>query len=129
MLSRYTLWHGRRSSFRRREDRLRGGYVDRYGPRLFSLLFLIVGLNVLDAVFTLMILDCGGVELNPVMDWAIAMFGDHFMILKLAVICLSLSLLCLHSKFRIATPVIAAVVVLYSSVVAYQIVLITCIIM
>jgi hypothetical protein len=125
MLSRYTVYCGRRSSFRRGEDRLRGGYVDRYSPRLFSLLFLIVGLNVLDAVFTCMILDCGGVELNPVVDWAITMFGDHFIIWKLAVSGLSLSLLCLHSKFRIARPVIAAVVILYSGVVAYQIVLIS----
>jgi hypothetical protein len=125
MLSRYTLCCGRRSSFRRGEDQLRGGYVDRYSSRLFSLLFLIIGLNVLDAVFTSMILDCGGVELNPVVDWAIAMFGDHFIIWKLAIIGLSLSLLCLHSKFRITRPVIAAAVILYSGIVAYQIVLIT----
>ena len=88
-------------------------------------MFLIVGLNVLDVVFTRMILDCGGVELNPVVDWAIAMFGDHFIIWKLAVIGLSLCLLCIHSKFRIARPVIEATVILYSGVVAYQIVLIT----
>jgi hypothetical protein len=125
MLSRYTVSCGRRSSFRRGEDRLRGGYVDRYGPRLFSLLILIVGLNVLDALFTRMILDCGGVVLNPVVDWAIATFGDHFIVWKLAVIGLSLFLLCLHSKFRITRPVIAAAVILYSGVVAYQIVLIT----
>jgi hypothetical protein len=62
MLSRYTVYCGRRSSFRRREDRHRGGYVDRYSPRLFSMLILIVGLNVLDAVFTRMILNCGGIE-------------------------------------------------------------------
>ncbi len=125
MLSRYTLCSGRRSSFRRREDQLRGGYVDQYGPRLFLLLFLIVGLNILDAVFTRMILDCGGVELNPVVDWAIGTFGDHFIIWKLAVIGFSLCLLCLHSKFWITKPVIAMAFILYSSVVVYQIVLIT----
>ncbi len=124
MLSRYTVYRGRRRSFRRGEDRLRGGYVDQYGPRLFALLFLIVGLNILDAVFTRMILDFGGIELNPVVAWAIATFGDHFIIWKLAVIGFSLCLLCLHSKFRITKPVIATTVILYSSVVVYQIVLI-----
>jgi hypothetical protein len=127
ILSRYTLCSGRRSSFRRREDQLRGGYVDRYGPRLLSLLLLIVGLNVLDAAFTVLILDCGGVELNPIVAWAIDTFGDHFIIWKLAVIGMSLSLLCLHSRFRITKPVIAMAVILYGSVVAYQIVLLTCI--
>jgi len=48
ILSRYTIY-GRRCSFRRAEDQKRGGYVDRYGQRLFFYLLLIVGLNILDA--------------------------------------------------------------------------------
>jgi len=126
MLSRYTFFRGRRSSFRRREDRLRGGYVDRYGHRLFTVLLWIVVLNIFDALFTHMILDCGGTELNPVADWAITAFGNHFIVWKLAVIGFGLLLLCLHSKFRIAKAVIAMAVILYSGVVFYQIVLMSC---
>ena len=126
MLSRYTFFRGRRSSFRRREDRLRGGYVDRYGHRLFTVLLWIVVLNIFDALFTHMILDCGGTELNPVADWAITVFGNHFIVWKLAVIGCGLLLLCLHSKFRIAKAVIAMAVILYSGVVFYQIVLMSC---
>ena len=126
MLSRYTFFRGRRSSFRRREDRLRGGYVDRYGHRLFTVLLWIVVLNIFDALFTHMILDCGGTELNPVADWAITAFGNHFIVWKLAVIGCSLLLLCLHSKFRIAKAAIAMAVILYSGVVFYQVVLISC---
>ena len=126
MLSRYTFFRGRRSRFRRREDRLRGGYVDRYGHRLFTVLLWIVVLNIFDALFTHMILDCGGTELNPVADWAIATFGNHFIVWKLGVIGCGLLLLCLHSKFLIAKAVIAMAVILYSGVVFYQIVLMSC---
>ncbi len=126
MLSRYTFFRGRRSRFRRREDRLRGGYVDHYGHRLFTVLLWIVVLNIFDALFTHMILDCGGTELNPVADWAITAFGNHFIVWKLAVIGCSLLLLCLHSNFRIAKAAIAMAVILYSGVVFYQVVLISC---
>ena len=126
MLSRYTFFRGRRSRFRRREDRLRGGYVDRYGHRLFSVLLWIVVLNIFDALFTHMILDSGGTELNPVADWAITAFGNHFIVWKLAVIGCSLLLLCLHSNFRLAKAAIAMAVILYSGVVFYQVVLISC---
>ena len=126
MLSRYAFFRGRRSRFRRREDRLCGGYVDRYGHRLFSVLLGIVVLNIFDATFTHVILDCGGTELNPVAGWAITMFGNHFIVWKLAVIGLGLLLLCLHSKYRLAKAVIAMTVILYSGVVVYQIVLLSC---
>lgn len=126
ILSRYTFFRGRRSSFRRREDRLRGGYVDRYGHRLFTVLLWIVVLNVFDALFTHMILACGGTELNPIADWAITTFGHHFIVWKLAVIGCALLLLCLHSKFSLAKAAIAMAVILYSGVVFYQVVLISC---
>jgi hypothetical protein len=126
VLSRYTFFCGRRSIFRRREDRLRSGYVDRYGHRLFTVLIGIVVLNIFDALFTHMILDCGGTELNPVAGWAITMFGNHFIVWKLSVIGVGLLLLCLHSKYRLAKAVIAMTVILYSGVVFYQIVLMSC---
>jgi hypothetical protein len=126
MLSRYAFLRGRRSSFRRREDRLRGGYVDRYGHRLFTVLLWIVVLNIFDALFTHMILDCGGTELNPIAEWAIATFGNHFIVWKLAIVCCGLLLLCLCSKYRLAKAVIAVAVMLYSGVVVYQIVLLSC---
>ena len=49
---------------RRKTDQEKGGYLDCYGTRSFVLLVLIVGLNVLDSVFSKMILDYGGCELN-----------------------------------------------------------------
>lgn len=123
MLSRYALFRGRRCGFRRKEDRLRGGYVDRYSPRLFSVLLGLVLLNIFDALFTHMILDVGGTELNPIAAWALAAFGSHFIVWKIAVIGLCVLVLCLLSKFRAAKAALGVAVALYSGVVCYQIVL------
>ena len=63
-LSRYTFF-GRRRTFRRKTDQERGGYTDRYSAGLFFLLILIIGLNILDSFFTMIILDHGGWEVIP----------------------------------------------------------------
>ncbi len=63
-LSWYTFF-GRRRGFRRKSDQEKGGYVDRYSSKLFFFLILIIGLNILDVLFTMMILDHKGWELNP----------------------------------------------------------------
>ena len=97
-LSRFTLW-GRRKTFRRKEEQRRGGYVDRYRSALLIPLTLIVGLNVLDALLTMMILDDGGWEINPVVRSVIQLYGDRFWIWKFVMVSFPLTLLCIHSKF------------------------------
>ena len=122
MLSRYTLW-GRRSSFRRDEDRLRGGYVDRYGPKLLFCVLLLTGLNVLDAFFTITILESGGREINPLLNWALDYFGDKAWTLKLVVVSIGILIMCLHSRFQLARVSIVILVILFSGVVMYQVML------
>jgi hypothetical protein len=119
-LSRYTL-EGRRGTFRRKEDQNRGGYVDRYHSVLLFLIVLTVGLNVLDALFTMMILDDGGWEVNPVVRSAIQLYGNEFWVWKFAVVSTPLILLCLHSKFRLVIPTILGITAISVTVVLYQI--------
>ena len=121
-LSRFTL-RGRRRTFRRSEDQEKGGYVDRYGPGLLFLIVLIAGLNILDAVLTMVILENGGWEMNPVVCASIQLYGNRFWVWKFAMVSISLMLLCLHSKFRLAMPAILAVTALYITVVFYQVLL------
>jgi len=123
VLSRYTLW-GRRETFRRDADRERGGYVDRYSWGLLFLIVLIVGLNVLDALFTMMILDNGGWEVNPVVRSVIQLYGDGFWVWKFAIVSIPFTLLCLHNKFRMVLTIILSISVLFTTVVLYQIYLI-----
>jgi hypothetical protein len=122
-LSRFTL-QGRRRNFRRKEDQERGGYIDHYGSELLFLIVLIAGLNILDALFTMMILEDGGLEINPFVHSTIQIYGDKFWIWKFVMVSFSLILLCLHNKFRLAKPAMFGISVAYATVVLFQIFLI-----
>lgn len=58
-------WRGRRS-----DDR-RFALLDRYDTGLVAMALSLMALSILDATFTLMLLEAGGSELNPVMQWAL----------------------------------------------------------
>jgi hypothetical protein len=120
VLSRFSL-RGRRRAFRRKEDQERAGYVDHYGPGLLFLLTLVAGLNVLDALFTMMILDDGGWEINPIVRSVIQLYGGRFWIWKFAIVSIPLILLCLHSKFRLALPALLGIAAISVIVILYQI--------
>ena len=119
-LSRYTFF-GRRRTIRRKPEQEKGGYVDRYSPALFFFLILILGLNVLDAFFTLMILDVNGWEANPVVRSVIALHGSQFWIWKFGIVSTCLVLLCLHSKFKRVNGIIIGISTIYLTVILYQI--------
>jgi hypothetical protein len=121
-LSRYTFF-GRRRRFRRKSDQKNGGYVDRYSSKLFFFLILILGLNVLDVLLTVMILDSKGWEWNPIVRSVIEAHGDRFWIWKFSIVSVSLILLCLHSKFKPVRTIIVALCSIYLLVILYQILL------
>jgi len=118
-LSWYTFF-GRRRGFRRKSDQLKGGYVDRYSSKLFLFLVLILGLNILDVLFTVMIIDQIGWEFNPIVRSVMELHGDRFWIWKFAVVSFSLSLLCLHSKFRPVKQIIVGLSLIYLFIILYQ---------
>ena len=118
------IFFGRRNTFRRKEDKQRGGYVDRYSSALFFFLVLILGLNILDALFTTIILDRGGVELNPVVRSVITLYGDRFWVWKFGIVSLSVVLLCIHSKFASAKAILLGINIVYLAVILHQALLI-----
>ena len=122
-LSRYILF-GKRKGLRRRIDQEKGGYVDRYSSGLFFVLVLIVSLNVLDALLTMVILEFGGIELNPIVQSVIDLCGEKFWIWKFTIVSLSVVLLCLHSRFKRVMTVCIGSGFIYLVVILYQIVLI-----
>jgi len=116
----YTFF-GRRRIFRRKSDQEKGGYVDRYSPKLFFFLILMIGLNILDMLFTMMILDHKGWEFNPIVRSVMELRGDGFWIWKFAIVSFSLTLLCLHSKFRPIKNIIIGLSLIYFLTILYQI--------
>lgn len=78
---------------------------------------------MIDALLTMMILEDGGWELNPIVRSVIQLYGDKFWIWKFLIVSVSLILLCLHSKFRVATHAILGVGMIYIAVILFQILL------
>lgn len=91
-----------------------------YGIGLASLVILVAGLNILDAIFTQVILAKGGAECNPVVRAAIAVYGDRFWIWKVAAVSALLVLICLYSRLRIFRVILAGTVLLFVGVVSWQ---------
>jgi len=119
-LSWYTFF-GRRRHLRRDLDKEKGGYVDRYSSTLFFFLILLIGLNVLDVLFTMMILDHKGWEFNPVVRSVMDTHGDRFWVWKFGIVSVSLTLLCLHSRFRHVKQIIVGLSLIYLLAILYQI--------
>ena len=81
-------------------------------------------LNILDALCTLMILDYGAWELNPLVRSAIGLYGDRFWVWKFAIVSICLVLLCIHIKFKPTKTIIVTISSIYFGIVLYQIFLI-----
>jgi hypothetical protein len=90
---------------------------------LLIFLILIAGLNVLDAFFTIVILESGGWEVNPLVRWALDTCGDREWIIKFILVSCGAIVLCLHGHFRMARVSIIVAAALYGGVVMYQLVL------
>ena len=116
---------GRRHWFRRKSDQEQGRYVDRYSKPIFFLLILILGLNILDSFLTMMILDLGGKEFNPLVRSVMDLHGDKFWIWKFGMVSASLVLLCLHRGYKLFRGIIIAISSIYLVIVLYQVYLIS----
>ena len=125
MLSRYALFGGRRAGDRR-DPESANQYVDRYPVGLAAALVAIGVLCALDAVFTLLYIQRGGGEANPVMRVLFEEAGPiRFLVLKCIVTNVGLVVLCLHKNFRLVKPVIGVLLAVYTLLFAYHIYLAT----
>jgi hypothetical protein len=91
-----------------------------YGIGLVSLVVLVAGLNILDVIFTQMILATGGAECNPVVRAAIDVYGDRFWIWKVVGVSSLLVVICLYSRLRLFRAILAGTALLFASVISYQ---------
>lgn len=100
-LSRYSFLGGRRRAARRQEE-AEGAFVDRYSTRMWLLLTWIAVMNAGDSFFTLLHLQSGGVELNPVAEAMLRTGRAGFVLLKSVLIAVPLLVLCIHKNFPLA---------------------------
>lgn len=92
------LFSGKREHARRRTDRSRTVYFDRYNPVTRWFVVSILVLSVMDAFLTIMLIRNGAVELNPVMAYYLAMGPQTFILIKYALTSLSVFILLVYSS-------------------------------
>jgi hypothetical protein len=122
MLSRYTFSGGRRRGGRR-DGESQGIYVDRYGWQISLLVLAILLLNVLDAYFTLVFIQMGGKEANPIAQACLDLGDIPFILVKSALIGMCLLVLIMHKTFYAVPRVLLAIGAFYSVLIAYHIAL------
>ncbi len=115
MISAYSFLGGRRAS----GDS--DTYTDVYGLRAFALMLALNALNVLDSFFTLVYLQRGGSEGNPIADWLIRQGPTVFVLTKTLVVGVALGVLCLHKNFRRARSAVVVGTVIYVLLTLYHI--------
>jgi uncharacterized protein DUF5658 len=114
------VWFGGRRSGDRRSAGDANTYVDLYEPWLAGALVAIGTLCAVDAVFTLLYLQHGGVEANPVMAQLIETGSQTFVLVKCGVTNVGLLVLCLHKNFRWVKQVVCALLVVYALLFVYH---------
>jgi len=97
-----------------RRDTDHSSYVDRYTKRDVALLMTIFLLNVGDALLTMMWLERGGREANPVMDFFLDIGPTAFLVQKCLVVGFWLVILLAHKNFRFARLGLYASLVVYA---------------
>ncbi len=76
------LFGGRREIIRRHEDKQKLFYVDRYSQFHFAPIVLILFLSVVDAVLTIVLINHGANEVNPIMAYCLDIGPYTFLIIK-----------------------------------------------
>jgi hypothetical protein len=121
-LSRYSFGEGRRKRARRAHEH-EGSFVDVYRPRMLVALLWIALMNTADSFFTIVHLQHGGQEVNPIAGALLVMGRAEFVLVKSAVISLALLVLCLHKNFHLARLGMWLAAVAYTALLAYHLVL------
>jgi len=114
----------RRRRSGRRDGETQDIYVDRFRPSDVVLLIGIFVLNIFDALFTLIWLQRGGGEANPIMNWMIGQGDDFFLIQKCIVVGLWLVFLVVHKNFRLARWGLYSMAGVYGLLILYHFALI-----
>ena len=113
------LWGGRREAIRRREDRRKWTYVDRYQQSLFGVIVIILFLSVIDAILTLVLINHGAMEINPVMAFYLGLGPYPFLFVKYALTSAGLVILVVFRGRFIASRWLKADLLLYGILAAF----------
>ena len=123
-VSRYSLKGLRKTA--RRTDEDKNYYVDRYESRFFILITLTLLLCVLDAYFTLKIIQAGGKELNPFMLRIMDKNPGLALVIKYLITAVGIGILIIFKNFLVfgrvrVSSLISVVFLLYLFLVIFEV--------
>ncbi|QDV05280.1 hypothetical protein Poly30_07760 [Planctomycetes bacterium Poly30] len=120
MLSRYWLRGRRREAGRRAAD-AQHVYVDRYTRMETAVVLWLIVASIADLGLTLLHLEQGGTEANPIMDWFLTHGGTAaFIGAKLALTAVPTGFLLLHARFRGTRPALLGLALMYAALLGYH---------
>ena len=118
-VSRYWLFGRRRAG--RRDGEADNIYVDRYTRGEWFLIVGVLILSLLDMVFTIIHLNAGGTEANPVMAWILDVGGHSlFIAAKLFSTVVGLLVLLVHVRVRRVHGLLVLAFLLYSGILFFH---------
>ncbi len=121
LFSRYAIAGGRRVTVRRAHDRRKHIFVDAYGTPIFIAIIALLILNLLDGFLTLLLVEENlVVELNPFMAFWLDYGHLPFFWVKYLLMAVSLFIFCIFKNFRLSNAALSCSIIIYSSVVLYQ---------
>jgi len=126
----YLLFNGRREGIRRDDDRSRIFFFDRYNPKLFAAIIAILMLSIFDALLTLILIDNGSTELNPVMAYflqhgLLPFITAKYFLTSSGVVTLLIFKNVFLTKAKIYThSLFSAVIIAFAAVIAWELFLI-----
>jgi len=112
-------WKRRKTGRRTGEEK--NSFVDLYHTRDTVMLVSILVLNLLDAFLTLIHIERGGAESNPLMERLLDISNETFLFHKAAVVGSLLIVLVVHKNFTIARRAMWLILAVYSLLFLYHI--------
>jgi len=119
-LSKYSFWGGRR---RVNSEQPRDSFVDVYSIKVWCALTFFLLLNLFDSHFTMLYLQRGGEEANPVAVALLNMGPGVFVLVKALGIGLAASLFCIFKNFRNGRIGVVIALLLYQLLLLYHLTL------
>ncbi len=105
----------------RRDGESENSFVDLYHRRDTAMLLSILVLNLLDAFLTLIHIERGGAEANPLMERLLEVGNETFLFHKAAVVGSLLLVLVGHKNFTIARRAMWVILAVYSLLFVYHV--------
>jgi hypothetical protein len=117
-------WHARRRNPRRAEP-VRLGFVDWHASHWFAAALIVLLLSMADTLLTLVLIQHGAIEINPLMEPFVIGGGPAFAFLKLALTATAVTILVVLTRVPtfgrlLAGPVLVGAALLYTALLSYE---------